>query len=390
VVEPDIQLPFDQPQLLQAPPLLQALQADGPIHRVRTSVGDEAWLVTGYEELRRLFGDDRLGRAHPDPEHAARAGESVFGGPLGDFESEAEDHARMRELLQPHFSAKQMRMLRSRVEALSAALLDHMKAARPPVDVIEALALPLPVLVICELLGVPYEDRAAFRGWTAEVGDVRDRARSERGLAALFSYGQHLVAHKRADPGDDVISALCATDGVGDDEIASLAMALLFAGHETTVVAIGMGALALLANHHWPVLCRRPELIPDAVEEMLRALSTGGFIIPRYARADTDIGDVTVRHGELVLFEIGAANHDPTAFADPDRFDPARRGAPHLTFGHGARYCIGAPLARVELQTVFAQLVARFPTLGLAVPVEDLKIHDGQLAGGLAELPLTW
>jgi cytochrome P450 len=390
-VKPTIQLPFEQTQLLHAPPGLDALRADGPIHRVRTAVGDEAWLVTGYEELRRLFGDDRLGRAHPDPQHAARTGESVlFGGPMGDFESEAADHARTRQLLQPHFSAAQMRRLRPRVEAFSEALLDRMEAAGPPADLIDALALPLPVLVICELLGVPYQDRARFRAWTEQVADVRDRARSERGLAALFDYGQHLVAHKRAHPSDDVISALCATDGVGDDEIARLAMSLLFAGHETTVVAIGIGALALLASHHWQTLLTSPKLIPDAVEEMLRVQLTGGVGIPRYARADTVIGDVTVRPGDMVVFDIGAANHDPTVFADPGCFDPGRRGVPHLAFGHGARYCIGAPLARIELQTVFAQLVPRFPALDLAVPVEDLQVHDGQLAGGLAELPVTW
>ena len=387
----DIQLPFDQPHLLQAPPALRALQARGPIHRVRTPVGDPAWLVTRYEEIRRLFGDDDLGRAHPDPERAARTGDSaLFGGPLGDFETEAQDHARMRELLQPHFSPKRMRELRPRVDALTAALLDDLARRDPPADLIDALALPLPILVICELLGVPYADRTRFRAWTQDVADIRDRDRSERGLAALFDYGEYLVARKRTDPGDDIISALCATDGVADDEIARLAMALLFAGHETTVVSIGLGAAALLANHQWHVLLENPELMVDAVEEILRIENTGGAGIPRYARADTRIGDVTVRAGELVLLDIGAADHDQTVFPDPDRFDPTRHGAPHLAFGHGARYCIGAPLARIELHAVFSQLVPRFPAMALTVPLDHLQIHDNLLAGGLVELAVTW
>src|SRR5262249_987239 len=217
------------------------------------------------------------------------------------------------------------------------------------------------------------------------------RARSERGLADLFSYGRQLVAHWREHPGDDVISRLCATCGVGDDEIAMLSMFLLFAGHETTLVAIGMGALMLLTNpQHWQALRADPRLIPAAVEEMLRAPGTSGGGIPRYARADLQISGVQVRAGDLVLLDNGAANHDAKAFPDPDRFDITRHAASHLTFGHGPRYCIGAPLARIELQAAFSQLIPRFPGMRLAVPVEELTLNTGMLTGGLARLPVTW
>src|SRR5262249_28002576 len=193
-------------------------------------------------------------------------------------------------------------------------------AGGPPPVLRAALAVPLPIAVICELLGVPYEDRARFRAWTQAVGDIADRARSEQGLADLFGYGQQLVARKRLEPGDDVISRLCATEGVGDDEAAMLAMFLLFAGHETTVVAIGMGALLLLDNPaQWEALKAEPGLIPGAVEEMLRAPGAGGGGIPRYAHTDLDIDGVTVRAGELVLLDNGAANHDAAAFAGPHR-----------------------------------------------------------------------
>ena len=386
------QLPFEQAGPLQAAPRLRALQAQGPAHKIRTATGDQAWLVTGYEQVRRLLADPRLGRSHPDPGSAARTGESaLFGGPLGSYETEEADHARMRSLLQPHFTPGRMRALRPRVGELTAGLLDELDRRARPADLVEALAVPLPILVICELLGVPYQDRSRFRAWTRAAADVRDRARSEQGLAALFGYGRQLVARRREQPGDDVISRLCATGGADDDEIAMLSMFLLFAGHETTVVAIGMGALMLLTNpQQWQALRDDPGLIPAAVEEMLRAPGKGGGGIPRYARADLQISGVQVRAGDLVLLDNGAANHDPTAFPDPDRFDITRQAASHLTFGHGPRYCIGAPLARIELQTVFSQLIPRFPGMRLAVPVEELTLDTGVLTGGLARLPVTW
>jgi len=387
-----VQLPFEQSHPLQVAPLLRRLQAEGDIHRIRTAVGDPAWLVTGYAEVRRLLDDDRLGRSHPDPDNAARSGESVlFGGPLGDYLSEKADHARMRSLLQPHFSPGRMRAFRPRVQRLTTKLLDDLYEHGTPADLHQALALPLPIGVICELLGVPYEDRTRFHTWTQAAADTGDRARSEQGLADLFSYGQQLVAHKRRQPGDDVISRLCENDDVGDDEVAMLSMALLFAGHETTVVQIGMGALLLLAHRdQWQAVSNDPHLVADAVEEIMRAPGKGGDGIPRYARTEIELGEVTIGAGDLVMLDNGAANHDAGVFADPDRFDVTRRQAAHLSFGHGARYCLGAPLARIELQTVFTQLTSRFPTMRLAVPVEELKVRTDVLTGGLVELPVTW
>jgi cytochrome P450 len=387
------QMPFLQPGPLHAAPELRTLQATGPIHRVHTAVGDEGWLVTGHEEVRQLLADDRLGRAHPDPDNAARTGESVlFGRPLGDYNTERADHARMRALLQPHFSPKRMRALTPRVEALTKELLDQLASQQPPVDLHQALALPLPILVICELLGVPYQDRDQFRAWTQAAADVRDRTRSVQGMADLYSYGQHLVAGKRRSPEEDIISRLCATDGIPDDEIAKLSMVLLFSGYETTAVAIGLGVLLLLTHpQQWQALALDSTLIPDAVEEILRTGDKGGVGgIPRYARADLQIGDVMVRAGELVVLSTGAANHDQTAFPDPDHFNITRPVTTQLSFGHGGHYCIGAPLARIELQTALSQLIPRFPTMRLAVPLDELKVNTHVLTGGLTELPVTW
>src|SRR5262245_51873937 len=369
------------------------MQANGSVHRVRTEVGDPAWLVTSHTTARRLLDDDRLGRAHPHPERASRAGHSVlFGGPLGNFDTEHSDHARMRALLQPHFTPKRMRALTPRVEAMTSQLLDLLAEHGPPADLHTAVALPLPILVICELLGVPYEDRDRFRRWANDASNTRDRALSEQGVWQLFSYGQRLVAAKRRHPGDDVVSRLCATEGAPDDEIAWLSMALLFAGHETTVVQIGLATLLLLTNlEQWQAIVNDSDLVARAVEETLRASRKGGGgTISRYARTDLEVDGVTIKAGELVLLDIAAANQDPAAYADPDRVDVTRSGPPHLSFGYGPRYCIGAPLARIELQVVLSQLTPRVPTLQLTVGVEELTMRSDVLVGGLTELPVRW
>ncbi|MFC7304161.1 cytochrome P450 [Streptomyces monticola] len=387
-----VRLPFAQSHPLQVPPLQRQLQAQAPVHRVRTQVGDDAWLVTGYEEVRGLLDDDRLGRSHAHPGTAARSGASaLFGGPLGNYATEKADHRRMRALLQPHFSPARMRALRRRVETLTAELLDDLARQAQPADLHTAVALPLPILVICELLGVPYADRTRFRAWTRAAADIRDRTRSENGIGELFGYGKELVARKRSEPADDIISRLCQDDTPADDEIAMLSMALLFAGHETTVVQLGLGALLLLTHPgQWKALLADPALIPGAVEEILRAPGKGGGGIPRYARTDLEIAGVAIKAGDLVMLDTGAANHDPTAFPAPDELDVTRQASGHLAFGHGARYCIGAPLARIELRSAFAQLLPRFPRMRLAVPVEELRVRGDVLTGGLVALPVRW
>jgi cytochrome P450 len=387
-------LPFAQPDPLTIAPLLRVLQAERPITRVRTPVGDEAWLVTRYVEVKELLGDRRLGRSHPDPARAPRFSDSIlFGGPMERYETEQADHAQLRALLTPFFSARKMQELRPRVEALVDHFLDALAAKTPPVDLHEALSFPLPVLVICELLGIPYEDREQFRLWSTDMADLHDRARASVAQRNLIAYMHGLVARKRAHPADDVLSGLCAVGGgqIPDAYIAFLGAMLLFAGHETTVVRIDVGTLLLLTHPgQRQALVSDPELVPGAVEEILRLSDTGSGGLPRYAHETIEIGGVTIQPGEAVLLNGGAANHDARLFVDPDSFAIDRQPNPHLTFGYGPRFCIGALLARIELQAVFARLVPRFPTLRLAVPLEQLRFRSDILTGGLFALPVTW
>ncbi|MGH3937660.1 MAG: cytochrome P450 [Pseudonocardiaceae bacterium] len=374
------------------------------VQRVTSHAGDPAWLVTGYETIRRLLVDPRLGTTHPDPEHASHYSESViFGKPRQSSATEREEHAYMRRLLGRSFSARRLATLRPRVQELVDGLLDELGSKTPPVDLHDAISFPLPALVICELLGVPYADRENFRRWSDDAGDITDRARSLAGLGALWQYIGQLVQKKLAQPAEDVLSDLAATHrenpaAITLDQVAELGAGLLFAGHETTVAAIDKGVLLLLTHPaQRAALQRDPTLVPTMVEEILRfpvpvpnpdtGRATG---LPRWTNADVVIDGITIPAGDLVLLELQDANHDENVFDTPQEFDVTRAENPHLTFGHGARFCVGAPLARMELQVLFGALFTRFPTLELAVPLEELRPRSHLLTGGLDALPVTW
>jgi cytochrome P450 len=396
------QMPFDRANALEVPPLYEQLRQAGPLVRVTTPAGDPAWLVTTFEAVREVFRDSRFGRSHPAPEQASRISDAALqNGPSGDYDTEASDHKRMRSLLVPAFSAPRMRRLGDRIRELADGCLDDLRAAHDanagePVDLHQLVSLPLPVLVICELLGVPYADRARFRELSERVATFAGGADAQAALAEFTAYMAELAEVKRADPQPDVISDLVAAQAeyptFTDDKLAMLAAGLLFAGHETTATRISLGTLFLLSD-----LSRRDRFVADpagqvesTVEEILRMSATSATGLLRYAHEDVEISGVRIARGDAVLVSVDSANRDASAFPAPDRFDPTRKPNTHVAFGHGAHVCIGASLARIELRTVFPLLFGRFPGLRLAVEVDDIEVRSNRVAGGVDRVPVQW
>lgn len=387
-------LPFlgsQQPVVGRLNNLMRELRDTGPVAKVRTLAGDEAWLVTRYAELKQLLQDDRLGSSHPDAENRAK----YLDNPLFDMAVSSEDpavaaelHGRMRAALTPHFSAKRMAALRDRVAARVSDMLDEIIEQGPPADLHGRLALPLSFQVLCDLLGLP--DPGKFLQMLSSAGDVADSANAQGGQVALFDYVHELIALKRASPGEDLISALCAT-GINDPFIVKLVAVTSFS-YLVTPKNLSAG-IALFAENpdQRDLVLRNPKLMSNAVEEVVRMSKTGESCVPRYANEDIAIAGITIRAGDLVLCDHYAAGFDDRVFDHPERFDVTRSPNPHLGFSHGMSYCIGAPLARLELQEVYAALFERLPGLRLDVPIEDIPMIDSlQLGGGLAELPMTW
>ena len=388
-------LPFERPNMLDLAPSYHGLLRDKPVSKARTPIGDAGWLICGYDEVKGLLADNRLGRSHPDPAHAARySGSMVQGGPLGDPATEDSDYALMRRLLAPAFSARRMRMLHADVQALVDHLCDRMAAQDSPVDIQKMITYALPVMVICRLLGVSADDRDQFRAWSDAATALYDEHHAAEGFAALAKYMERLIKTKREEPADDLVSDLVAAtedETVTDGYLSMLVAGLLFAGHETTVLRLDYGTLYLLARPEPKKLIHdNPALVPGAVEEILRLGAPGRPPLLHYARVDIEISGEEIKAGDLVLLALEAANQDCRVFPDPARFDVTRRPNPHLTFGHGRHFCLGASLARMEMEILFSTLFERFPALQLAVSLDEMRKYENPATGGLHELPVTW
>ena len=382
------------------------MTARDSVERLTSSTGEPAWLVSGYELVKALLADPRLSRSHADPRHPVRMTQpALFGGPMGDPDAERQDHVRMRRLLTRSFSARRMESLRPRLERIVGHVLDGMEAAGAPADFHAAVSFPLPGLVMCELLGISEADRADFLRWSEDATHMEHPARSRAGLQSLWRCLGATIERKHAAPGEDVISDMLAAGtadpAMSDDAIAHLASGLLFAGHGSTVAVIDRGILLLL--NHLPsakqreALRRNPSLATQAVEEILRFASPlerqrgnrrGG--LPRYASVELEAGGAQIRSGDLVMFALQDANEDADVFRHPAHFDVTRQENPHLAFSHGLHFCLGASVARMELQLLFGQLFGRFPTLRLDVPLEQLRARADRSAGRALEIPVAW
>ncbi len=321
--------------------------------------------------------------------------------PIGDsiLGMDPPDHTRIRRLVSTTFTARRVAALRERVQAVVDGLLDDIERAGPPADLIEALALPLPIAMISELLGVPFADRHRFRSW-ADTFMTSSGFTVDEVMAAheqLAAYLAELVAERRASPTDDLLGALVTArdddgDRISEPELISLALAILVAGYETTASQLGKFVLCLFRNPDQLARLReRPDLVPDAIEELMRLIPlSAGTSVAYLATEDVDVGGVTIRSGDAVIASTAAANRDPTVYDAPARLDVERSDVSHLGFGHGAHFCLGAHLARMELVAAITSLLARFPDLRLAVPDGEVQWKVGSSVWGLRALPVAF
>ncbi|GAA3125113.1 cytochrome P450 [Streptosporangium carneum] len=387
-------IPAQRPNHFDPPTALARLRESAPVSPLAYPDGHTGWLVTSHALVRAVLADPRFS-ARAELNHLPIPRPALTGGPQpappGVFSRmDPPDHTRYRHLLTGQFTVRRMRGLTARVQQITAEHLDAMERHGPPVDLVQSFALPIPALVICELLGVPYADREHFQRHSAALMRL-DNSPQEMVAAYTTMQGfmRELVLAKRAEPTDDLLSGLTGAD-LTDEELTSIGFVLLGAGFETTANMLALGALVLMEHPgQLAVLRAGPDAAGQAVEELLRYLSVIPFTT-RTALEDVELDGRPVRAGETVTVSIPAANRDPSRFADPDILDLLRPGGGHLAFGHGVHQCLGQQLARVEMQVGYPALFDRFPTLRLAVDLEEVPFRDDMIIYGVHRLPVTW
>ncbi|MCO1577910.1 cytochrome P450 [Crossiella sp. SN42] len=361
--------------------------------------GHEGWIVTGYDEVRQVMADTRfssrqdLGVVH---EPYVVPGMPVVTEPSPQVPGlfiamDPPDHTRLRRKLTGAFTVKRMRQLEEHINEIVERQLDELARLTPPVDLVKEFALPVPSLVICELLGVPYADRADFQANSTRFLDMTLTIEEKMAAyGALAGYLAALVTGKRAEPGEDILSDLAGQEDLSIEELTGIGFLLLLAGHETTANMLALGTFALVEHpDQLAELRANPDLLPGAVEELLRYLSIGD-IFYRYATEDLELGGETIPQGATVVVSLLTANHDPHRFDNPAALDIHRNARGHLSFGHGIHQCLGQQLARIEMRAGFAGLLRRFPTLQLAIPAAEVKLRTNMRIYGVHELPVTW
>lgn len=388
--------PFGPVERLDVDPRLAEICGEEPVVRVSLPFGGDAWLVTRHADVKTVLADPRFSRAAAVGDDVPR---TVSAGlPRTSMLSmDPPDHSRLRRRVANAFTVRRVEALRPYIQRVVNGLLDTMIAAGPPADLTKALTWPLPITVICELLGVPVADRDRFNVWVDGLLMLSDPEQSARAREHLNDYLGGLVALRRAEPTADLLGELVAAqaeeeDPLRDEELVSLGVSLLSAGQEATANQIGNFVYTLLTHPGlWRELVADPGLIPDAVEELSRIVpisATAGFT--RIATEDVELGGQTVRAGDAVVAELGMANRDPSVFDRPEEIDFHRGSVPHVTFGHGVHHCLGAQLARTELRVVLESLVSRLPGLHLAIPAEQVPWRTERLIRGAETLPVGW
>jgi cytochrome P450 RapN len=389
--------PFSEAQRLELDPEYGRLRDNGELGRIHMPYGGEAWLATSYEDVKTVLGDPRFSRA------ATLGADVPRPTPLIQHDSsintmDPPEHSRLRKLVAKAFTMRRIEMLRPRAQQVVDGLIDDIEAKGPPADLTEGLAWPLPITMICELLGVPYEDRDQFRVWADASLAISFYSPDEIGQAkeSLKVYLAGLVAKRREQPTDDLLCELVRArdeeDRLSEDELVNFGVGLLVAGHETTANTTGNFLYTLLTHpEHMRQLREDPSLLDGAIEEMLRLVplgtSVGGV---RIALEDIELSGTLVKAGEAVLMQPAAANRDGRVYDRPEEMDFHREHNPHVTFGHGPHHCLGAQLARLELQVAVGTVLRRLPGLRFAVPVEEVPFKEGRLIRGLRKLPVVW
>lgn len=381
--------PFDPP------PDLAELQEQAVLTRVRVWDGSAPWLVTRYAEQRALLADPRLSADPATPGYPVQGPmRPPSGSKIGFILMDDPEHARLRRMVTAPFAIKRVEALRPGVQKIVDDLIDEMLAGPKPVDLVEAFALPVPSLVICQLLGVPYADHDFFQSHSRNL--ISRSTPLEQRTASFQAIHDYLDRLLESKTGDDLLSQLMERVAAGEltrSDAAGIGVLLLIAGHETTANMIALGTLALLEHPDQLALLRDgadPRLVAGAVEELLRYLNITHTGRRRVALEDIEIAGVTIRAGEGVILPNDIGNRDPAAFPEPDTLDLTRDARRHVAFGFGVHQCLGQPLARMELQVVYSTLYRRIPTLRRAASLDEIPFkHDGQVYG-VYELPVSW
>lgn len=391
-MERDTRCPFSPPP--------QMLGNGKGLTRVKIWNGSTPWLITGYEEARALFADQRVSvddRRDGFPHWNEHMMATVDKRPRSVFTSDAEEHTRFRRMLSKPFTFRRVEGLRPVIQKITDECIDEILAGPQPADIVDKLALPVPTVVISEMLGVPYEDHEFFQEH-ANAGLARYAAADamQKGAMSLHQYLIDLIEKKQADPAEDAVSDLAERVNAGEisvKEAAQLGTGLLIAGHETTANVIGIGVLALLENPEQAEFLRNaedPKVIANAVEELMRYLSIIQNGQRRVAIEDIEISGETIKAGEGIIIDLAPANWDAKVYPDPDKLDLRRDAGQQLGFGYGRHQCVGQQLARAELQIVFHTLLRRIPTMRLAIPFDEVPFKHDRLAYGVYELPVSW